>query len=140
MRKNTPNLTESERDALEEGYRKSSSHCYRQRCQLILLKAEGRYSNEVASILAMSYVSVNAWVKRYKNEGIAGLQTKPGRGRKVKTPLDKEQDELALRQAIAQNRQRLELAKQDFVSQTGKTVPTSAFRAFLKDVVHDINE
>ncbi len=34
MRKNTPILTKSERLALENGYRNSNSHCYRQRCQL----------------------------------------------------------------------------------------------------------
>lgn len=140
MRKNIPILTDSERTALELGYRTGSSHVFRQRCHLILLKAEGRYSSEVATILGMSYVSVNSWVKRYKNEGISGLQTKKGRGRKAKAQLSKQEDELAVRKAVEHNRQRIILAQQEFEAQTGKIVSQSAFRAFLKVLTQDINE
>jgi len=43
------------------------------RCQVILLKSTERKSEEVAKITGMTYLSVNAWVKRYKDFGIEGL-------------------------------------------------------------------
>ena len=64
------------------------------RCQIILLKSTGRKSEEVAAITSMTYVSVNAWVKRYKDFGIEGLQTKSGRGPKPK--LSKETDKASI--------------------------------------------
>ncbi len=41
-------LTEKERTALEKGHKKGSSHAFRQRCQMILIKSERRTSLEVA--------------------------------------------------------------------------------------------
>lgn len=35
-------------------------------------------------MVKMCDMSINNWVKRYEVKGIAGLQTKPGRGRKRK--------------------------------------------------------
>ena len=50
----------------------------------------------------MSFVSVNAWVKRYMEEGINGLNTRSGRGRK---PIMDSSDEESVRRAIEQDRQ-----------------------------------
>lgn len=138
-RSNRPILSEAERKELEDGYRNHEKHSYRQQCKIILLKADGRTSEEVAAIMGTCIMTVNNWVNRYKEDRIAGLGIKPGRGRKPKTVLDKQQDEQALRKAIQENRQRLDLAKQDFESLTGKTVTKDAMRAFLKVVVQDIN-
>lgn len=138
-RSNKPILSDSERTDLENGYRSGKTHGLRQKCHLVLLKAEGRSSEDVAKIVGVCTMTVNNWIRRYHNEGIQGLQIKPGRGRKAKTVFDREDDEAALRQAVQENRQRLELAKEEFESLTGKTVTTNALRAFLKVVVHDIN-
>ena len=40
-------------------------------------------SEQVANLTSMTYVSVNAWTRRYEEEGIEGLKIKPGRGRKA---------------------------------------------------------
>ena len=53
------------------------------RCRAILLKARGLTSKEVGVQTAMTPISVNSWVKRYETEGINGLETRPGRGRKL---------------------------------------------------------
>ena len=82
-RVNTPILTGEQRQALESGLKQGKSHCFRMRCQSILLKSEGRTSKEVGDITGMSNVSVNSWVKRYKTECISGLSTQQGRGRKA---------------------------------------------------------
>ena len=82
------------------------------RCQVILLKSTGRKSEEVAEIIGMTYVSVNAWVKRYKDFGIEGLATKSGRGRKPL--LDKETDKESILQSVKAHRQRVQTAKAEW--------------------------
>ena len=50
---------------------------------MMLLKSEGRSSAAVAEILGCCEVVVNRWLNRYQAAGVAGLKTKPGRGRKA---------------------------------------------------------
>ena len=66
-RVNTPVINKQERARLENGLRSGKSHAFRMRCQAILLKSEGRKSKDVASIVGMCHVSVNSWLKRYKD-------------------------------------------------------------------------
>lgn len=75
-------LTEAERLALEKGFRLGEKHCFRMRCRAVLLKADGLSSAAAGGQTEMSHVSVNAWVKRFKSEGIDGLNTRSDRGRK----------------------------------------------------------
>lgn len=111
-RVNTPALTAEQRQELERGFRESSNHCFRQRCQSILLKADGRNSKDVGSITGLCAVSVNSWVKRYQSEGLSGLGTRPGRGRKAVLSIDA--DKSAILSAIKANRQRMRTAKAEW--------------------------
>ena len=74
-------LSAEQRAELEKGYRKGKSHTFRERCQMILLKAENRPSREVAEILGCCKIVVNNWLKRFEAEGVKGLETRAGRGR-----------------------------------------------------------
>jgi len=136
-RVNTPILTHEQRQALESGLKQGKSHCFRMRCQSILLKSEGRSSKEVGAITGMCNVSVNSWVKRYKTEGISGLYTQPGRGRKA--ILNESEDKDSILEAITANRQRMRTAKAEWESKSGKSVSDSTFKAFLKSLADDIN-
>jgi hypothetical protein len=62
-RVNTPQLTEKEQSFLADGFKQGVSHCFRNRCHAILLKAEGRTSKDVNFITGMSHISVNHWIK-----------------------------------------------------------------------------
>jgi len=137
-RVNTPLLSEAAKLALEQGARTGKTPCFRTRCEVILLKAMGLTSEEVAKFTAMTYVSVNAWTKRYKEEGIDGLKTKPGRGRKV--ALNVVTDKESVLQAIKANRQRIETAKAEWEQETNKSVSLSTFKTFLKVLTDDISE
>ncbi|MCY7377479.1 MAG: helix-turn-helix domain-containing protein [Pyrinomonadaceae bacterium] len=94
-------LTAEQRAELEKGYRTGESHCFRTRCQVILLKSEKRTSVEVAAVLGCCEMVVNNWLVRYETEGITGLATRAGRGRppilSQQNPghLKKVQDEIA---------------------------------------------
>ena len=111
-RVNTPGLTDTQRAELERELKSNDNHSFRMRCQAILLKAAGRNSKDVAQIVGMCHVSVNSWLKRFKTDGLEGLKTKPGRGRKPL--LDKVADKDAILAAIKANRQRIQLAKADW--------------------------
>jgi transposase len=115
---------------LEAGNRTGKSHAYRQRCQLVMLKSEGRSSKEVAAIIKMNAITINNWLNRYELEGIAGLKTKPGRGRKL--VLEPERDMGQVRRAVTQERQRLGQAKLLLEQQLGKEFSLKTLKRFLK--------
>lgn len=93
------------------------------------LKSQDLKSEDVGSQTEMTLVSVNAWVKRFESEGIAGLETRPGRGRKpIMDCLDKE----AVRKAIEQSRQSVKKAKESWQQASGKEASESTFRAFIR--------
>lgn len=126
---------------LTNGLKNGKSHAFRSRCQAILLKADGRTSKEVGSIVGMCHVSVNSWLKRYNSEGVQGLDTRPGRGRK---PLiSQEDDQEAILEAVKANRQRITMAKAEWEAQRAEgdtPVGRDAFRRFLKSLGADTSE
>ena len=137
-RVNTPVLDEKAKAELDKRFRTDKSYAVRNRCQLVLLKAESRSSKEVANMVKMCEMSVNNWVNRYKAEGLQGLTTKPGGGPKPLI-ISKQDQEMALTK-IKENRQRLATAKAEWEAQQGKTVGRDTFRAFLKSWVGATNE
>lgn len=134
----TVELTGAQRAALEKGYRTGSSHAFRLRCQMILLKGERRSSSEIAGLLGCCEVVVNNWLKRYESEGIDGLRTKPGRGRKP--VLDADEDLPRVKAAVAANRQRLSLAKAELEAELGKSFSTKTLERYIKNMMLAINE
>jgi transposase len=139
-RVNTPVLTDTERVALENELKTNDNHSFRMRCQAILLKATGRTSKDVGSIVGMCHVSVNSWIKRFNDNGVDGLKIKPGRGRKPF--MNKIEDAQAVLLAVKANRQRIQLAKADWQAsrkEGSQPVSESTFRAFLKALTDDIN-
>ncbi len=52
------------------------------RCRILLLKAQGKSQVEIAKLLKMSQVTVNAICQRYENEGLDGaLNERPRSGK-----------------------------------------------------------
>ena len=66
------------------------------------MKSSGKSSSEIAEIFDVTVPIVYAWIKRYKENGIKGLETRPGQGRK---PIMYCSDEEAVRKAIEEDRQ-----------------------------------
>ena len=123
-------LSSAERAELEQAYRSGTSHALRQRCQLVLLKSEGRTSEQVGQLVKMNPITVNNWLTRYQTEGLAGLETKPGRGRKP--VFEPGRDLEQVRKAVTQERQRLSQAKLLLEQQMGKAFSLKTLRRFLK--------
>ena len=125
-------LTDEERIALEKGSRHGTSHAFRTRCQMILLKAERLPSAQVAQRLGCCMLAVNGWVRRYRAEGISGLRTKPGRGRRA--ILDDGADLEQVRAAVQSHRQKLSLAKAELEASLGKAFSAATLKRFLKNM------
>lgn len=75
-------LTDRQKEELKKGYQTGESHCFRVRCQIILLKSKELTAAQIAEFLECDETAVGHWMKRYRSEGIAGLKTRAGRGRK----------------------------------------------------------
>ncbi len=134
-RVNTPQLSTSDRKSLEVGLKSGKSHCFRNRCHVVLLKSDGRSSKDVGNITSMSHVSVNSWVKRFKTEGISGLHNKSGQGRKPLLGVEDKEDILV---SVKAHRQRLQTAKAEWEAGKGRQVSNSTLRRFLKVLTEDI--
>ena len=67
------------------------------RLRMVLLAVQGFTASEIATCTGLSRRSVQVWVARYNREGLAGLETKPGRGRK---PALTPEQEAQLRQRL----------------------------------------
>jgi len=125
-------LTDEQRLSLEQGYKNSTKTQFSRRCHIILLKNEGYTSQEIANIFRITIQPVNKWVKRYEAQGISGLQTKTGQGRKP--ILNKQQDEAKVRAAVQKERQRLKLVKAELEEQLDKQFSLLTLKRFLKNL------
>jgi transposase len=85
----------------------------------------------------MNEISVNKWLDRYESEGIEGLTTKPGRGRKQ--VFDQMQDEAVVRAAVQKERQRLAQAKVILEKELNKRFSLKTLKRFLKSLTADTN-
>ena len=129
-------LSHEQRVELEKHYRsQDSSHCFRQRCRMVLLKSDGVLSKDIVPIVEIkSEHEINKWVKRYQKEyatdGIKILQNKAGQGRK---PIfDAEQDAEKVKTAVKQERQRLSQAKVLIEQAHDKPFGLKTLKRFLK--------
>ena len=131
-------IDDKQRKELEKGYREGKSHGFRTRCQMVLLKSEGRKSEEIASFLGFCQQAVNSWLKRYKSEGVQGLKVKAGRGRPA--ILSKTEDLEAIKKAVQKHRQRISIAKVELEKELGKEFSKRTLDRYLKNLTADIRE
>ncbi len=131
-------LSKEQRQELQDGYRSGASHAFRERCQIILLKSEKRTSSEIARFFDCHKITVGEWVKRFEAEGIAGLKTRPGRGRRA--ILQAATDLSRVRAAVERSRQRISLVKAELEAELQKPFSTTTLKRFLKKTIAATNE
>ncbi len=130
-------LTDNERKALENGYRNGKSHSFRTNCQIVLLKSEGRKSDDIGAFLSFSEQKVNRWLWRYKLEGLQGLEIRAGRGR---LPILQTKDTESVKATVQKHRQRIAQAKVELENSLGKEFSQKTLVRFLKNLTADISE
>ena len=134
----TVTLNAEQKSALETGLKYGSTPSFRLRCQAILLKNQNHTSLSVAQTLGCCEMSVNDWMKRYNDQGIAGLQIASGRGRKA--ILQSTSDLETVRRVVQKNRLKVSLAKAELTQELGKDFCTMTLKRFLKKTVANIND
>jgi len=130
-------LTEENRQGLENGYRNGQSHAFRQRCQMVLLKSEQRTSLEISRRVGSCEMTVNNWLKRYEEEGLKGLRMRPGRGRKS---ILKVEDFERVKAQVKASRQRISAARAELEASLAKGFSLSTLKRYLKKTVAATNE
>jgi transposase len=130
-------LTAEQRTELEAAHRSGESAAFRRRGQIILLQSQSGTSLEVAGIVGCCEMSINNWVARYQEQGLAGLHTRPGRGRKA--IWDAQTDLEQIKAVVRGNRQRVRLAKAELEEVLGKISCDKTLVRSLKNTLLAIN-
>ncbi|MDQ3754649.1 MAG: helix-turn-helix domain-containing protein [Acidobacteriota bacterium] len=128
-------LNTEQRTALENGYRKGKTHAFRTRCQMLLLKSEKRSSLEVSQILGCCEMVVNGWLSRYEEEGIKGLETRTGRGRKPQLSTQNPLHLQTVKAEIAKHPQSVKTVVAKLTEALDVEMHPDTLKRFLKKVV-----
>ena len=130
-------ISVEERQELERALERTDSIKYARRCQIILLKAsESSPTNaNIAQQLGTQEITVAKWVRRYRQQRIAGLRSKPIPGRPA--IFDPVRDAAMVKEQVKKSRQRLILAKAAIEEAKGKKMSADTLRRFLKNLAHD---
>lgn len=135
-------LTSAQQEELVSHHKKSDNHVFRQRCQMVLLKATGRKTSDICQIVGVkSQNQVNGWIRRYKNDygtlGIAVLYNTKGQGRK---PIfDKATEAEFIQEVVKTERQKLENAKVILEKELNKSFNIKTLKNFLKVLTGNTN-
>ncbi len=125
-------LSEEQKQALEEGHKMGKSHRFRTHCQAILLSHQGYSVQELARLFKVSDLSIYKWMNRFKNGGAPALLTQPGKGRKALLKLENQTHVELVESAIDQQHQQVKLAKEQIEKQLGYSLSESTLKRFLK--------
>ncbi|WP_241159048.1 MULTISPECIES: helix-turn-helix domain-containing protein [unclassified Bacteroides] len=106
------------------------------RCRAILLKADGLSASQVGKQTDMIAQTVGSWGKRFEGQGIKGLYTRSGQGRKAIRDCS---DEEVVCKAIESDRQSVRAAQEAWQNASGKEASESTFKRFLSALAQDID-
>lgn len=135
-------LTNEQRNELEHFYKHGETHVLRQRCQILLLKSQGRNTSDICEIVGIkSQNQANSWIKLYKTDysrlGISVLKNKEGQGRKP--VFDSKNEAEFIQEIVKKERQKLENAKLILEKELNKSFNIKTLKNFLKSLAGDTN-
>jgi transposase len=127
-------LSVEDRQELEKALRRTDSIKYARRCKIILLKGSpvSPSNGSIAKHIGVQLVTVAKWVRRYRKDGISGLQSKPIPGRPA--IFDPIRDAAMVKEQVKKNRQRLSLAQAAIEKAKGRQMSPDTLRRFLKNL------
>ncbi len=126
-------LSEEQKQALEEGHKKGKSHRFRTRCQAILLSHQGYSVQALAGLFKVSDLSIYKWLNRFEDGGVKALQTQPGKGRKPLLKLENQTHVELVENQLEKQNQRVKLVKDHLEKQLGYSLSESTLKRFLKN-------
>lgn len=75
-------LNAEQKRTLEEAYQRGPKYQFRIRCLCILLSSQGRSITMLKDYFEVSRQTIYSWMNAWEQQGLAGLYTQPGQGRK----------------------------------------------------------
>ena len=81
-------LSEPDARLLDEEYRRSKDAAHRDRLQIVRLAVLDRPHHQIAADLGIATRTVQRWLNRYLEHGLAGLRLRKAKGAEAKVPPD----------------------------------------------------
>lgn len=129
-------LTEDELEQLRRIVRTTSNKVLKKRCQCIMYSFHGMKVQDLMDVFDVNRRTVYNWLNRWEEDGVKGLQDKPGRGLKPKlnpqNALHVEQVRKALQTHPRQPGQALQIIN----SELKTPVSRDTLRRFVKKISH----
>ena len=131
MQKRFITLTANERSTLSAGRQHHRQYQFRDRCQGLLLSADGQDVAAIMAVLQVSRPTVYTWFNRWERGGLAGLANAAGQGRH---PILSAADAESVAAAVRANRQQLREVAVTLRQELAKDFSARTLRHFLKSV------
>jgi len=132
MQKRFITLTTEERSTLSAGRHYHRQYQFRDRCQGLLLSADGHSVAAIMAVLQVSRPTVYTWFNRWQTGGLAGLANAAGQGRR---PILSAADAEPVAAAVRANRQQLKDVAATLRQELAKNFSARTLRRFLKSMV-----
>ena len=125
-------LKESEKRALEDGWKKGKKATFRNRCHYILLSDKGMTINEIGAIYNKGYQAISRWLNRYEKKGINGLHTAKGNGRHPIIRIDNETEMKTIEELVEKHPKNLKIVVAKIKEDLGKKMSVKTLQRVLK--------
>lgn len=124
-------ITDQQRQELEQVHKTSSSHQERKRCHCIPLSNQGYQVQALARLFQVSDLSIYKWFNRFEKQGAAGLRNRKGKGRKAILRTANAAHVAVVEAGIGKEKQRLRIAKAEIEAALGTAMSEVTLRRFL---------
>lgn len=133
-------LTTEQIAQLEDGYKNGQSHPSRERCHCILLSYQGKTVQQLAELFDVRTRTIYAWFNRWEAQGIKGMGTQPGRGRKPKLCIDNVEHVQQVKKSIKLEAQKLDKVLVEIEEKLKTSMSKRTLQRFLKNLTTDGND
>ncbi len=122
-------LTEAERQELEDAYRGHPDFAVRRRAHAILLSSKGYNVGQLQDLFDVDRDTASLWIKHYEQSGLEGLLTRPRSGR---NPVYTDGEIQQLKGLVDEDPRRIKAAQAALEAATGKSACLDTVRRALK--------
>lgn len=128
-------ITAQQKQELEHLHKTSKSYQERNRCQSILLSAQGYQVPALAQVFSESELTIYKWFNRFDQQGVAGLKNQAGKGRKQILKTTNATHVEVVENTMGKEKQRLKIAKAAIEAQLATSRSEMTLKRFLKKLV-----
>lgn len=125
-------LTTEQEQELVHGFKTGKKATFRERCHYILLSNQGMEIESIAGLYGATRQRVARWFDRYQADGVAGLHSQRGQGRKPILRVENKVHVDAVKKLVEKHPQNLQPVLQGIKKRFGKSMSKKTLQRFLK--------